>query len=388
LVLPDVASAGAAASLIFLISFSLAHWIGILIRKRIGAGKIPFRVPWFPLVPAIGIVASIALAVYQGVVVPLAGLIVLAWLIIGSFLYIILFRRRARVFDALSEALDPQLVKLRGRLPIVLVPISNPTNAGSMIALANSLVPPSYGRVLLLSVVSLPENAEKENYTTHLVNSQKVLKEALSASFEEGLSPEALTTIAPDVWDEIKRVSRQYSCTSLLLGLSNLSENVEGANLEKLISSVDCDVVVLRAPSGWKLSDVNRILVPVGGKGQHGELLARLLGSLCRTSTPEIDFIRVVPEKTSWQDREKARDELFRLAQDQVVGSKFKVRIIQNDDAIDEIIRQSLEADLVILGLQRIGKKSAFGQLALGIARNTSCPLILISHTHWHGYFY
>lgn len=379
-VLPDVATAGAAASLIFLISFSLAHWIGILIRKRIGTAKIPFRVPWFPVVPIAGIIASIALAVFQGVVVPLAGLIVLLWLIAGSSLYIMLFRRRARVFDALSEALDPQLIKLRGRMPLVLVPVANPTNAESMVTLANSLVPPNYGRVLLLSVVNLPPESGDEDYSSELLKSQKVLNEALSASFAEGLSPEALTTVSSDVWKEIERVSRQYSCTSLVLGLTNLSENVEGANLERLIGSVDCDVVVLRAPSGWKLNNINRILVPVGGKGRHGELLARLLGSLCRTGSPEINFIKILPESTEWQELERARDDLFNLAQDQVLGSNYKVRVIAHDNPAGEIIQQSKDADLLILGLRRIGKKSAFGDLALSIARNSNCPLILISH--------
>lgn len=380
--LTDIAAAGAAASLIFLITYSIVQWIGILVRRRMGSGRIPFKVPLFPLVPVVGIIFSISLAIFQGIAVPAAGLIIMLWLVIGGFLYIMLFARRARVFDALSEAMDPQLVKLRGRMPLVLVPVSNPTNAGSMVELANSLVPPAYGRVLLLSVVPLPENWNKGDYPTELVNSQKVLKEALSASFTEGLSPEALTTVATDVWDEIRRVSKEYHCSSLLLGLTNLSEDVEGVNLEKLISSGECDVVVLRAHPGWHLSDVKKILVPVGGKGRHGELLARLLGSFCRTGNPEIDFIKVVPENTDWYQREKARDDLFSLAQDQVVGSNFRVRVIESNDPVDEIIKQSLDSDLVVLGLRRIGKRSAFGDLALNIAKNTSCPLILISHSY------
>jgi len=380
LVLPDVATAGAAASLIFLISFALAHWIGILTRKRIGSYKIPFKLPFFPLIPVLGICFAIALAIFQGVVVPLAGLIVMVWLGIGSILYIMLFKRRASIYDAYSEAVDPQLVKLRGRNPLVLVPISNPTNAESMVELANSLVPPTYGRVLLLSVVKLPENWEKGEYPEQLVNSQKVLKEALTASFAEGLSPEALTTVAVDVWEEINRVSKQYHCTSLLVGLTNLSENIEGENLEKLINSVNCDVVVLRVPSRWRFSNIKRVLVPIGGKGMHGELLARLLGTLCRTDSPEIDILKVVPEYMSWEQRKKARDDLFYLAQDLVAGGKFKVKVIASDDVAAEILRQSLESDLLVLGLDRVGKRRAFGHLALDIARNTTCPIVLISH--------
>ena len=57
--LPDVTAAGAAASLIFLLTFALAHWIAVLARRR-AVRPSPFRVPWFPLVPVVGMVACVA----------------------------------------------------------------------------------------------------------------------------------------------------------------------------------------------------------------------------------------------------------------------------------------------------------------------------------------
>ena len=54
LLVPDVATAGAASSLIFLITFALAHSINVLFRQRIRPDRLPFRVPLFPLVPIIG----------------------------------------------------------------------------------------------------------------------------------------------------------------------------------------------------------------------------------------------------------------------------------------------------------------------------------------------
>ena len=75
LVIPDVAAAGAAASLIFLITFALAHWITILVRQRSALRPPPFRTPWFPAVPLLGGLACLALAIYQGIAVPAAGLI-------------------------------------------------------------------------------------------------------------------------------------------------------------------------------------------------------------------------------------------------------------------------------------------------------------------------
>ncbi|MEJ2096188.1 MAG: amino acid permease [Deltaproteobacteria bacterium] len=154
LIFGDVAAAGAAASLIFLVSFALTQWTAILARLRVGASALSFRTPWFPGTPIVGACACIALAVYQGFQVPIAGLIVLIWLVAGGILYLFIFAQRARIVDASAAAQDPNLFLLRGSSPLVLVPIANPENAHAMVEVANALTPPEVGRVLLLSIVT------------------------------------------------------------------------------------------------------------------------------------------------------------------------------------------------------------------------------------------
>ena len=65
LVVPDVATAGAAASLVFLLSFAIAHGTNILTKTRGGVSEATFRVPWFPLVPVVGGGACLALARFR-----------------------------------------------------------------------------------------------------------------------------------------------------------------------------------------------------------------------------------------------------------------------------------------------------------------------------------
>lgn len=381
IVIPNVAVAGAAASLVFLISFAIAHWISIIARRRGDPNKRHFRTPWFPLIPALGLISCIGLAVFQGIAVPLAGLIISIVLGIGGILFLIIFSRRARIVDALRQAVDPEIARLRGRNPLVLVPIANPSNAEAMVKLANALAPPNFGRVLLLSVVSAPQDWNPEKAPEPLTDTQTVLREALTASFSAGLSPEALTTVAPRPWPEIIRVSRAYRCQSLLLGLSNIEEEFSLGNLEELMSSVDSDVVILRAPRGWRLSGAIRILVPIGGRGDHDEVRARLLGSLYRTGPREITFIRVLPEHASTAEFERALKNLKKIANDEVPGTPI-VKIVLGNDVSKEITNHAVESDLVILGLQRLARRrKKFGELTLKIARETSCPLIMISRS-------
>ena len=380
LLIRDVAVAGAVASLIFLVCFALAHWTSILARLRSAGLSAPFRTPWFPFVPVVGGVSCLALAVFQGLAVPMAGVVAAVWIIIGGALFLRFLARRASIFDASSEALDPSLVQLRGRNPLVLAPIANPANAGAMVAVANALAPRGAGRVLLLNVVRDPEEAlESDEAPQELVDSQAVLREALLASFREGLNPEALTTVAPKPWPEIIRVSREHRCASLLLGFSRLTEEVLATDLEELISEVGCDVAVLRARPGWDLQHVRRVLVPVGGRSEHHVLRARLLGSLSRSGSRETTFLRVLPEDASREAQERARHRLLLIARDEAPAHS-ETKLVQCADPAREVVREAGESDLLILGIQRHGPRlKAFGDFTLRIARETHCPLIMIS---------
>ncbi len=379
LVVPDVAAAGAASSLIFLLTFALTHGLNLLTGKRGGTRDAPFKVPFSPFTQIGGGLACFALAVFQGIQVPAAGLVTATWLGIGGFLFLSLFARRARVVDASAEALDPRLIRLRGRSPLVLVPIANPASAEALVGVANALAPPRVGRVLLHSVIQPPGEWIPGAVPAQLSDTQAVLREALSASFAAGLAPEALATVAPIPWQEIVRVAQTHRCEALLLGMGKLTDEFMGADLEQLMSLVDCDVVLLRAQPGWRLSEVRRVLVAVGGRGDHDALRARLLGSLLRTGEREIRYLRVLPANTARGVAERARHELVQLARDEAPGAAA-ADLVYSDDVAAEVARRAAECDLVVLGLQRISRRQKiFGEVSLRVARDTNTAVLMIS---------
>ncbi len=377
LLLPDVAAAGAAASLIFLVTFTLVHWISVLARQR--STRVAFQTPWFPLVPVVGGVACAVLALFQGIVVPAAGGVTAIWVVIGVTIYLALLAPRARVFDALSEARDPTLMRQRGRSPLVLVPIANPANAAAMVTVANALTPSEVGRVLLLSVVR--GRADPAKLPDALDVSQRVLRQSLTTSLRVGLAPEALTTLAPDPWEEIVRVAKDHRCESMLIGLSTLGESSTQDYLDRVLSEVDSDVVVLRAPEGWRLGDggASRVLVPVGGGGDQDVLRARLLGSLARTGQATVTYLQVIPEAASEENVAETEVRLKQIAEDEV-PEDVSVEVRRSDDPIAEIAAVARDYDLTVLGLQRLGhNQKMLGRFAMGLAQQTEGALLLIS---------
>lgn len=372
LAIPDVASAGAAAGLIFLVSYALVHMMAFLARRR---GTISARRRW-RWVPVAGGLACAALAIFQGVVVPAAGLIVVVWVAIGVVIYLTLFARRAEAVDAADVARNPLRSQARGENPLVLLPIANPESAIGLVSVAHALTPPRIGRVLLLSVI----RNDGDDPTPELKNTQAALGQTLSASMKQDMYPEALATIAADPWPEIARVANTRDCQSLLLGMSRLDEKSPTAgHLERLMSAVDSDVVVLRAGAEWKLADARRILVPVGGKGYQDELRARMLGSLSRTGEREVTYMRVLTKGVSEAEYHRIERELKRFAQGEAPGFN-RVLLVRSENALDEVIRETEQSDLTIIGVQRLGRrKKLFGNFAMQVVQRTTKAVMLIS---------
>jgi amino acid transporter len=374
--IPDLAAAGAAASLIFLISFTLAHVISYLARSRGGIRKGSFITPLFPLVPVVGGAACAALAIFQAVAVPEAGKIAFIWLGLGVILYFALFKSGAETADATAEAFDPDLARLRGKSPLVLLPVANPAHAQAMVALANALAPPDVGRVLLLSVVRR-EGAEPPSDQL-LLDAEKVVHEALSYSYHGGHAPEALITTAAEPWAEIRRVAQLHECESLLLGLGNLSPGTQAleANLEGLLNELDCSVAIMRAPPTWRLLETRRVLVPVGGRGEHG-LRARLLGSISRAGQREIVFFSTVGPRASDAELETRRAEITNLADLRIPGATT-VEVVRHADPAAAVIERAASVELVVLGLKAVGwGRKTFGDMALRIAEESPATIML-----------
>ncbi len=378
LVVGDVAVAGAASSLIFLLSFAMVHWAAILADLRSGRAR-PAALP------VVGAAICLALAVFQTFAVPHAGSVVVIWVGIGIALYLTLLAPGARLTDVSAEARDPDLARLRGRSPLVLVPIANPARAASLVDVAGTLRTPGVGRVLLLSVLAPPDDESIEEHPA-LRDAQTVLGESLLRSLESSLVSETLFTIAPNPWTEIARVAERHRCETVLLGLPNLlAPEVAGA-LESLIAALDSDVVVVRAPRRWSMDQPERVLVPLGGRGDHNHLRVRLLASLSRARVRSFVFLGTLPASASAGARSRFESELAELARDEAPGP-YEVVIEVADRPEEAIIRRASDAGLVVMGMQRGDRgERALGELPLAVAKGTEVPLVLIGRRPNRGF--
>jgi basic amino acid/polyamine antiporter, APA family len=394
LILPEVRTAGVAAGVIFMAVLALAHLLAVLVRRRSAPDRIPYRAPWAPASLWIGGLAALTVSLVNAATVPPAGVTVLAWLLLGSLVYIAALKTQARALDAGLEGADPDVVALRGRRPLVLTPIANPINAEALMSVAHALAPPRVGRVTTLHVMVAGPGAGRPGATPDasrgttasvddgvlLDTAQRVLASSLAAALALGLSPQALTTLADDPWDEIARVARSLDCEGLLLGLSDLGDAHTLARLDELLARVRSDVVVLRAPPGWHLERCRRVVVPFAGRSDQERLRARVLSSLARVADPEVEIVRLLPQAADEDACRRAQRHLERLVEGRDLG---RVRCVAEatGDAAAALVRRAAAADLLVLGLPRFdADRHALGAFATRVATATpaSCAVMLI----------
>jgi len=372
LAVDNVAAAGAAASLIFLISFAMVHCTTILTLRRSGEIRLP-------LLPILGGVLCLGLAIFQAVAVPEAGRVVALWLGVGVVLYLMALAPGARVADASAEASDPELARSRGRNPLVLAPIANPASAASLSNVAATVRTPNAGKVVLLSVLrpnQIPDDAV-------IRDAKDILAESVSQNLDGAANIETLYTVASDVWGEIARVANEHSCETVLVGLPHIEKPGVEARLEGLISAIDADVVIVRAPPGWHISEATRILVPVRGQRVHSPLRARLLASLSRAIPPDLTFLQTLPSTIKADTQRRYQHMLQRLARDEAAGP-YQVAVDLADDPVDSIVARASMNDLLVMGMEsRRRHKPSIGPFALEIARKTTVPLILLGCRHY-----
>ena len=372
LLLPDVRSAGITAGVIFLLVLALGPVLALLLRRREGLARLPYRAPGGRATLLIGGVAAATVAFTNAISVPAAGVTVLAWALLGALVYIAAIGQHARTLDAELEAAHPDVVALRGRRPLVITPIRNPHNAEALISVARALAPPKIGRVTVLHTLTPGAGGAAE--------AQAVLEASLQAAGGLDFAPEMLTTLAPDAWIEIARVARSLASETVLLGLSRLDDEPTLARLDGLLAEAASDVVVLRAPPGWHLERVRKVIVPFGGRADQERVRARVLGSLARVANPEVEVLQLLAAEATASDCARSRRRLERLVEGRDLG-RVRCVVEATGDRVRTIAQRSSTADLLLLGLPKRDREGhALGAFAAAVASATptSCALMLI----------
>jgi amino acid transporter len=357
---------GSGASLMFLLSFALTNAAMILIR--INEPDLPrgFRAPLFPLLPVLGIVFNLGLAIYLFTFQPMAWYVGLIWVALGAVAYLAYTARTAED----EERLPVKILHEERLVPkeyTVLIPLANSEQARMLGIVGAAIAKQHDGELLALHVVRVPVQLSMSNGRMFLREGKPILEEAIRQARDVDVPVHTMIRLDRHVGRAITHTARKHRVDLMLMGWPGETDSPHrafGSIIDLVAANPPCDLAVVRFR---KRQAPRRILVPTSG-GANTKLAiglaidqARRFGT--RTGKPPVVTLLYVCVPAAACPEAQARG--YELLRNLASGYDYalEVKIIPADDIVDGIVKESAQHDLVVIGATA---ERLFGQVLLG----------------------
>ncbi len=277
---------GSAASLMFLITFTLVNLSLVVLRRKLPEIDRKYRVPLFPYVPLLGAVLNLWLAVYQFNFNPTSWFVAIGWILLGFAAYFLHFRKKSE--EALPHVIEarPAIV---GTSPYrILVPLSNPGNIHALLDLAIPIAKARGGDIVTSTVVQVPVQLPIEEGRNYVHYRMPLLQEAEKYARAKGITPIGDIRISHSIEEGILSAADGTRADLILMGWKGYTttrERIFGEVMDRVVNRTHSDIAIIRLRDDPKL---DRILLPTSG-GPHAEFAAELLQPIVAEHGSHVD---------------------------------------------------------------------------------------------------
>ena len=369
---------GSAASVMFLLTFTLVNLSLIALRRKFPELKGGFRVPLYPATPIAAIVLNMFLAIYQFNFDPRAWYIAIAWIIVGLFIYFMYFEKVTAV--DMPQVLEVQQPKSANTYAYrVLVPLHNPDHVIPLMKLAIPLAKAHEGEIIVLGVIDVPINLPPHEGMRFVHHKTPLLKKAIEYGKEQGVETRSAVRIAHQVWDGILHAAEAEKATLILMGWKGYTttrDRIMGEVTDKVVRHAPCDLITVKLMGD---RPIRRILITTVG-GPHATLAAEYVGIYHDAEGYEVTCCYVVEPDAGEDDRETARQWIQKTIRLTHLEGKADMRLLEGKKVATTLIRAAADYDLIALGTSREGVFSnvLFGEIPEKVARYAHTPVMIV----------
>lgn len=376
----------AAADIMFMLLFLQVNVAVITIRKKYGDRlHYGYLMPFFPIVPIIGIVTKLFLAIFLFNFSPIAWYFAIAWLAIGFAVYYFYAqprtKRRSRTPVVLEEKRTVEVVEDRYR---VLVPIANPASLPVLLTPAIRTARENDGIITLLHVITVPDQLPLSAGREYIESSKELTREAVAYVEREDVPVEVLTRISHRPAEAIVQTAYERAVDLLVMGWRGQSQSgttAIGRNVDDIIEEVNCEVLIVQQ-SG--VPPFRRILVPIADPLQTKSAV-EMTHLLVANDPALVTVVHVFAPETSPEERQQFMDALqlqIEALQREYPELKevIKLEEVVAPDIVSALVNMAENYDSVVLGTTRDSwlKQQFFGSKPSRIAQQVEPPVILV----------
>jgi amino acid transporter/nucleotide-binding universal stress UspA family protein len=369
---------GSAASVMFLLTFTLVNLSLIALRRKFPELKGGFRVPFYPVTPIAAIVLNLILAIGQFNFDARAWYITIAWIILGLFVYFVYFEKTTAA--EMPQVLAVQQPKNESSYDYrILIPLHNPDNVIRLMELAIPLAKARKGEIIVLGVVDIPISLPPHEGMRWIHHKTPLLKTAIRFGREQGVETRSALRIAHHVYDGIVEAAVTEKASLVLMGWKGYTttrDRIFGEVTDKTVRQVPCDLITVKLNAA---PPIKRILIPTAG-GPHATLAAEFVACYREAYGYEVSCCYVVPPDANEYQREMAREWIRKTTRITGLEGKSQVQLIEGKRIAEALVRAGKEYDLIVLGASKEGIFSSvlFGEIPEKVARYAQTPVMIV----------
>ncbi len=360
----DVASA---ADIMFLLLFIQVNVAVIVIRKKFGhALEYGYMMPFFPIVPILGIISKLFLAVYMFYYSPKAWYATIIWIAIGFLIYYGYSLNKEKIEKGkVARSIAPGDYR-------VVVSLSTLKNVEPLITIGAAIAKAQESEVVALHVIGIPQQTFLETGNQFIQDSQPVFDKAISAGNELGVVIRKKIVASHSIPEAILDVSRSGKSNLILLGGTErlFRGKIKQSIPHVVMKSADCDVGIL-FPKNFK--KIRKILL-LSGLGEH-EYRVKIAENLAAFFNAEMTIFTIVKDEKSVLLAKEKQEEAIKLLNREV---NREIEVASSIE--DTILKKSKDYDLCIIGpsTEWILHDALFGSLPDKIVKESNCSVLIL----------
>lgn len=363
-----------AAGVVFLLLFTQVNVAAITIRRIYGDKlNYGYKVPLFPVIPIVGIILKLGLAVYLLVTQPLSWGITALWILVGFVLY------RMYTFKKEVEHYAPMITTegAASRMGYRVLVLFSPENPDRLARYAMRMAKERSGEVNFLRVITVPMQTPLSAGAAFAESSKKGFAALEEMFAKKNVPSRYLVRISHDPTEAILATIEEQKIDLLMADLELVGRN------RKLLALATCDVLAIKSDDedlaleredGADVEKKNMVVVYDGG--DHANLVLKMTSWLEHTGRFNVELLTLGKKETEVDGSIAMRPDY--LTQLGIGMGEVRLAAGAHDSAA--ILYGAIDSrrpDLVVLGAS-VGKFSVFDtQPILQMLRQLQCPVIV-----------
>ena len=370
-----VEDVAASADIMFLLLFLLINVSVIKIRREMGDElEYGFMMPFFPLIPIIALVAQLVLSIWLFDMSAIAWIATGFWIVSGFIIYFTYSKSRIKEEEPMPIFKERKAISDRFQ---IMVPIGNPHNAEIIGNYAAKLADSRNGDLTFMSVVEVPDQIQLRAAGEFGFEKRQMLNE-LRNKIQTDMDINSIIRYSHHISRGIISAAKEKKTDLVVLGWKGYSKRRGfelGRKLDKVIERLPCDLMVIKPGKDESPErEIKSILIP-SNAGLHSIMATEVAKNLIKGTDAKVTVF-TVKRKNETYERIRRR---LRTIINQFDEDCARLKIVNGDDIVDEIVYEAHKHDIVILGATEEGfwQQLLLGKVSERIAAKCENTVIL-----------